>query len=104
MNDVLIKLAEISAVQKHQTEVLDKHSEMLANQNDILLRNTITVEEHHRRSLYLEAQQDKIEAELAPIKAHVEQIRGIGSFIKWCSVVVGLLVAVGGAVLGFIKF
>ena len=104
MSDVLVKLAEISTVQKQQTEVLDKHSEMLEKQNEILLRNTITVEEHHRRSLFLEAEQAKLEAQIEPIKAHVEQMKGIGKFIKWVSTVVGLLTLLGGAVLGFIKF
>lgn len=103
MSDILIKLAEISAVQKQQTEALEKYAEIQTKQNEILLRNTITVEEHHKRSLYLEAEQQKLEAQIEPIKAHVEQIRGIGNFIKWSSSIVGLLVTLGGVIWGAIK-
>ena len=102
-DEILKKLSEISenqqkmiVVQESQEKLLEKHTETLEKQGEVLLRNTITVEEHHRRSLALEAQMEQLEKEVRHIENHVSQMEGVGNFFKVVGWVVGAILGIGG--------
>jgi len=95
----------MSVKQDRNTALLNKHAELLdksreeqVRQNETLLRNTITVEEHHRRSLALEKQIARVETEIEPIKAHVQQLTGVGKFFRMVGYVAGAIAGTIGLV------
>jgi predicted amino acid racemase len=79
-------------------EGLEKLREEQISQNKVLLRNTITVEEHHRRSLMLEKKMDLLESEVKPIKNHVQNVIGVGQAIKWIAAVATAITAAAAAI------
>lgn len=66
---------------------LDKIDERLDKVEQVLIRNTTVMEEHHRRSTLLEAHVDKIESrfykELGPIKDHIDMVSYGFKGIMW---------------------
>lgn len=74
---------EIMVTQKNQTDILKEHAKILKDQQDTLLRNTITVEEHKKYSINLDKKLSLLESEIEPIKSHVNKIQGVGLFIRW---------------------
>jgi len=92
MNDdrILETLLEVKANQAIHGQILDKHSDTLEKISETLLRNTVTVETHERRSTMLEA-------ELKTIKADVDGFKA--KKIAWMSIgkgVVAVISAMGG--------
>lgn len=75
---------------------------MLLKQNETLIRNTITVEEHHKRSLYLEQQQDSLIKRIDVLEDGVEAKQAVKHFVrdsvKWVGYV-GIAVSSLGGVL-----
>jgi tetrahydromethanopterin S-methyltransferase subunit G len=80
---------------------LDKIDERLDKVEQVLVRNTTIMEEHHRRSTTLETHVSKIEGrfykELGPIKKHVDMVsygvKGIMWVFAGISASIGLLLA-----------
>jgi hypothetical protein len=110
MDEILKKLAKIENGQlsiditlKAQKETLDKHANLLMTQNETLLRNTLTVEEHHKRSLHLEKLQEKLQNEITPIKEHVTSVTAIFSFIKWTGITAAAILSTIGALTALTK-
>lgn len=71
LTEVSVTQATIIANQTNQSRTLDKHSDLLERQSETLIRNTATVEEHHKRSTYLEDRQEKLESEFEIVKQTV---------------------------------
>jgi hypothetical protein len=57
---------------------VDHIKRTLTNIDKTLALNTQSLEVHIKRS-------DLLEAKLAPVEAHVEQVRGVGKFIMYAS-------------------
>lgn len=99
MSEVIEKLLEIQASQRemmanqqNQKEILDKHTIILEKQQETLIRNTITVETHERRSTALEARLKHIEEEeLEPIKDHVKAVQVLINALKWIGAFAGFI-------------
>jgi len=87
---------ELTVIQKAQTKLLEKHSEILESQKETLLRNTITVEEHHKRSLFLESKIDELEDEIEPLKAHLAGGTAIVGFIRLGTFILGGILSAFG--------
>lgn len=78
-------------------------------QNETLLRNTITVEEHHKRSLNLEKKMDSlefqvkqdlrsIENEIEPIRLHIKGIGFLVKLIRYMGYIAGALLSIFGLI------
>lgn len=100
MQEVLDKLSEISASQremnvilKTQGKTLEKHANLLELQQETLIRNTITVEEHHKRSIALENRQKELEAEIEPIRDHVISVQAVFKAMKWFGIFFGAVLS-----------
>jgi hypothetical protein len=103
-SEVLSKLAAIITNQDNQQKILDQHSKLLKSQGETLLRNTITVEEHHKRSTNLEMRQDRLESELLLLKSDVATAKSNKQYLKNFFLTVGYfaagLPAIGGVLWG----
>jgi hypothetical protein len=113
--ELLEKLAEVTVTQReiltnqgHVQKLLDKHTEILEEQGKTLIRNTITVEEHHRRSLYLEEEQKALKAEVHSLKTTVETENSNRAFLKSIVISAGYVFtaigAAGGVLWGIYNF
>jgi len=71
LNEVAVSQSVILTKQDAHNDILEKHASLLERQNETLIRNTATVEEHHKRSTYLETEQKRLEADLASVKHDV---------------------------------
>lgn len=96
--EILDKLSAVERIQErlltsqeHQTIILNKHSELLEDMGKTLVRNTAIVDEHHKRSLYLENRQNTLETIIQKIMGHVNRVEGIGLFFKWMTIVGGAI-------------
>lgn len=58
-----------------------------------LLRNTITLEEHVKRTNLLEQQVSSFQGEIKPIQEHVQNVQGVGKFMKYFSWILGIIIA-----------
>ena len=56
---ILERLANVQAVLSLHSELLEDQRKTLKDQSETLLRNTIVVEEHHKRSTMLEERLDE---------------------------------------------
>lgn len=90
---------------RRQDEKLDRMTDKQAEQNEVLLRNTITLEEHVKRTKLLEDRAERIEDEVDEIKDHVDTIKRIFNIVKptkeklkWLAILTGLA---GGGYTGF---
>lgn len=112
---MLEKLSEIAegqvrivANQDNDRKILEKHSEQLQEFSEILLRNTITVEDHKRRSLSLEKRQDKVEVRQDKVEDYLVKEKakrqGIKEFFTLASYVFSGASAVGAALWGAYQF
>lgn len=79
--------------------VLEKVTDKQAEQSEILTRNTITVEQHHRRSTLLEQEIKRMETDMAEVREHVQQVQGAGKLIRW----IGFTASAIMGVLGLLK-
>lgn len=80
----------------------DKLDEKQRVQNETLIRATLSLEEHIRRTELLEAQAASLKTEVHRIEEHVTRVEGVGKFVKWisyiagaCSSIYGLLKMIG---------
>ena len=103
-SEILAKLATVITNQENQEKVLNKHAQLLEEQGKTLLRNTITVEEHHRRSTQLEMRQDSLEAEVNTLKSDFSTSKSNKAYLKEFFVTVGYIAAglpaIGGVLWG----
>lgn len=67
---------------------LEKLSEKQDRMNETLIRNTATLEEHVRRT-------NLLEAEIKPIKRHVDVVQGAGKFTVAIAGLVATLKSIG---------
>ena len=78
---------------------LDKLDDKLDNVDKTLVKQEENLREHMRRTEILEKQHgqlsDHLDEELEPIKAHVQQVKGISKFI---AVAVPLLLSAAGII------
>lgn len=89
---------------RRQDQKLDKVMDKQSEQNEHLLRNTISLEEHIKRTKLLEDRAERIEDEVDVIKDHVDGIKRIFNLVKptkeklkWLAILAGL---VGGGYTG----
>jgi len=75
IEDLKVAQAEIITNQKQHSTILTRHSDLLEKQGEVLLRNTITVEEHHKRSTMLEEQMKTLRKELDEVKSSVSNAK-----------------------------
>lgn len=94
LSELAINQREMSTTLAGQQRAIEKHSDLLEKNNETLLRNTITVEDHARRSDLLEQEQKGIKSELDEIKQHVDFVKGVGYFIKWTGIAVGAMASI----------
>lgn len=71
-------LAEIHRIHNSHDKIFDK----LSQQAETLVRNTISLEEHIRRTNLLEKKMDHVEEEVDGLKNHIEKIRFITQLLK----------------------
>lgn len=100
---ILEKLAEIQAAcselaanQKNNYLAIQEQGKTLKSQAEILLRNTITVEQHERRSTMIENELKAFQEEMRPVKDHVQQLQGAGQLVRWIGYTIGSILAVIG--------
>lgn len=77
--------------------VLDKLDKVDSRLNDIdktLVRNTVSLEEHMKRSDNLEKMITKVESDMLPLQKHVSYMHGAFKLVGVLSLVVGLLVGI----------
>lgn len=67
---------------KHEQK-LEKIDERLTSIEHTLLRNTISLEEHMRRSAMAEEGIKTLAAELKPVQLHVANLRFVGHLVLW---------------------
>ena len=101
------KLANLAMSQQAQLmDMIKDHTKVLKEQSETLIRNTITVEEHGKRSTSLERDLEKVAADLSTkvadldkkvdkMEAYIIEVRGVGKFFKLLMGVMGFVVAVG---------
>lgn len=94
LNELSVQLSVVHTTLGFQAKSLDKLTENQEEANKILLRNTQTVEEHHRRSLLLEAEVKRVDAEVENINEHVIEVRGVIKFAKAAIVLLGGLYSI----------
>jgi len=116
MTDILIeKISEIASAQArimanqdNDRKLLEKHSEKLENYNIILTRNTVTVEDHHKRSLHLENRQDEVEDRQTKLEQFIAtqkaKKQGVKELLSQLGIIVSASTAVGGALWGIFEF
>lgn len=61
---------------------VDNQAGILIKQGDVLVRNTVTVEEHHKRSLFLEEEQKALAQRIDALEDGVEAQKTVKHFIK----------------------
>jgi hypothetical protein len=104
---LLAKLSEISerqgkilANQDNDRKLLEEHSSLLKEHHKVLTRNTVTVEEHHKRSLLLEAEIKRVDADVRNIQDHVDKVQhmglGVVNFFKGLGAMMAGLSTLGG--------
>ena len=96
------KLGKILATQEiHMVMTKDLQKEA-ASQREVLTRNTLTVEEHHKRSTMLEAELKRVEAEadksIQEVRDHVIQVEGAGKLLTWIAKFCGLILTLAAIV------
>jgi hypothetical protein len=74
---------ELEKIQEKQEEMKELQSAL----NIIVAKQEVNIADHIRRTALLEE-------EVLPIKAHVEQVRGVGKFIMYMSVVGATIAAI----------
>lgn len=110
MDPIIEKLTEMAVSQKEilvrldsYQKTLDKHTELLDKHNETLLRNTITVEEHHKRSLMLEEAQEQLRTDFKEVEDHVSEVKALGKIVRWAAVVAPIVTAIGAIITMLIK-
>lgn len=100
MNDVLEKLAELSATQREiltnqsiQQKQLDNQAGLLQTQSETLLRNTLTVEEHHKRSTLLEQEVKRLDTAFDDVKMDISNTKAVWKAYMWMFGTVGGFIA-----------
>lgn len=88
-------LAEIHRIHNSHDKIFDKLSE----QGETLVRNTLSLEEHIRRTNLLEKKMDHVEEEVDGLKSHVERVRFIMQLLKPTKEKIKWLI-VAGSILG----
>lgn len=104
LGEVAITQAKILANQDNQQKILDKCTELLEEHSKILVRNTVTVEDHHKRSLHLENRQDEVEDRMEAIETSAKVEEGKRSYLKELAGTIGIwataITAVSGVLYG----
>ena len=91
-DDILLEtLLEVKATQTIHGQILDKHSDSLDKMNAILLRNTVIVDEHQRRSTLLEEELRNVKSDVDSFKAKKVAWLSVGKVIAGVISVVGSL-------------
>lgn len=85
MDDVTVRRI-FKALEKIETNQ-NEHKELLTSLDKTVSKQEINIADHIRRT-------EILELEVLPIKAHVEQIRGVGKFIVFVSVITGIITAI----------
>lgn len=71
-------LREMERVHGNNDRILEKLSE----QNEVLVRNTVSLEEHVRRTNMLEEKMEHVETEVSEIKAHITKVNTVLDILK----------------------
>lgn len=104
LSEIKASVTELSANQKNNYRAIQDNTKLLKEQGETLLRNTITVEHHEKRSTLLEQELKSVREELEPIKEHVQQVSGAGKLIRWTGITVGAILALIGLITALQKF
>lgn len=100
--------AKIAANQDNDRKLLEKHSEQLAEFSNILTRNTITVEDHHKRSLHLERRQEELESRQDTVENYIKvqkaKKQGVKELFTWVGYIGSGIGAVSGLLWGAYQF
>lgn len=94
LKDLAVTQSKILANQDNQQNLLEKHSGMLDRQNDILLRNTITVELHEKRSTALEAALEIERTKINNLTLTTNSLSGLPTLIKTISLLLAIAVTI----------
>lgn len=70
---------------------------------EIAVKNTVVLEEHMRRTDIAEKRIELLQEEIKPIKDHVTSVNTIAKFLLAALKVLGVIVSLVGALLGFLK-
>lgn len=97
MEDKEWKQLMLSSVEKLSSR-MDKIADNQLEQAKILTRNTVTVEEHHRRSTLLEDEFKIVKNDVEEVKEHVHNIQGMGKLFRWMGIVAGSLISLFGLI------
>ena len=99
------KLTTLALSQQAQlADTIKEHSKVLKEQNETLIRNTITIEEHDRRATAskekinkvsdeFEAEIKRLDAKVDQLETYVTELKGVGKMFKGVSFVLGLALA-----------
>lgn len=94
MDDLLSKLVEIEANQKDfgkalesQTTTLEKHNEILQEQKEILIKNTMILDEHQRRATSHEEEMKFIRLQIQPLRDDMIARKGASSQVSRIGVI-----------------
>ena len=102
ISDLKVSQAEIASNQKQHNVILARHTDLLEKQGEVLLRNTISVEDHDRRSQALEEQLNALRGEVYLVKtaweSHIAKSKTISVFMEKMAAYAGWVAAV---VVGF---
>lgn len=89
MQEILDKLNSLSETQAviianqiNQAKSLEKIENDLKDQAEVLTRNTVIVDAHHKRSLNLEDRQEKLEDNFGALKIEIEVEKGKRDYKK----------------------
>lgn len=85
-------MSDLTRIEKKLDTLSDKMGEMTVQ----LEVNTHVLEEHHKRSLYLEKRNEEIESRIIPIEDHVKFLNTLGKLVL-------LVGGLSGAILATIK-
>jgi len=79
---VLAELKRLDRANEHLHSKFDKLHLSLDKYNEILVRNTASLEEHMRRTNLLESRLEKVDQEVDGLSAHIDRVKSIMNFVS----------------------
>lgn len=98
MDNLIVDL--IMDIKKDVSDLKQSHAEIKA----IAIKNSVVLDEHMRRTDIAEKRIESLQEEIKPIKEHVQSVNTISHFLVGVLKVLGIVVSLVGALLGFLKF
>lgn len=89
-------LESLHSLQRTVERVADRQDD----QASTLVRNTVTLEEHVRRTDLLEQKVDHVESQVGDVSAHVHRVQGMSRMARLIAVAAGTLTSI----LGILKY